>query len=50
LTDGNAGTFPPGAIFAWATDDVFDFIFCDSMVVNMRLASFRIAIEANIHS
>jgi hypothetical protein len=32
------------------TDDLFDFLCCDAMVVDMRLASCRIAVEAKMHS
>jgi hypothetical protein len=50
LTDGNTRTFPTKAVFTWVTEDIFDFIFRDAMVVDMRLASCRIAVEANIHA
>jgi hypothetical protein len=50
LTDGNPRTFPTTAVFTWTTDDLFDFLFGDAMVVDMRLASCRIAVEAKIHS
>jgi hypothetical protein len=47
---GNPSTFPTTAVFTWATDDLFDFLFGDAMVVDMRLASYRIVVETNIHS
>jgi hypothetical protein len=50
LPDGNPRTFPTKAVFPWATEDSFDFIFRDAMVVDMRLASGRIVVEANLHS
>jgi len=50
LTNGNPSTFPTTAVFTWATEDLFDFLFCDAMLVDMRLASCRIVVEANMHS
>jgi hypothetical protein len=50
LPDGNTRAFPTTAVFPWATDDLFDFTFCDAMVADIQLASCRITIEANIHS
>jgi len=50
LTDSNARAFPTTAIFTWTTDDLFNFLFGDAMVVNVRLASRRIAVEANINA
>jgi hypothetical protein len=50
LSNRDTGFVPPRAIFTWAAYDIFDFLFCDAMVENMRLASFRIAIETDIHA
>jgi hypothetical protein len=50
LPNGNPSTFPTTAVFTWATDDLFDFLFGDAMVVDMRLASCRIVVEANRHA
>jgi hypothetical protein len=38
------------AVFTWTTEDLFDFLFGDAMVVNVRLTSGRIAVEANMHA
>jgi hypothetical protein len=50
LADGNARAFPTTAVFPWTTDDRFNFLFGDVMVVDVWLASGRIAVEANIHA
>jgi hypothetical protein len=50
LTDSHPRTFLTTAVFPWTTDDLFDFLFGDAMVVNARLASCRIAVEANVPS
>jgi hypothetical protein len=31
-------------------EDVFDFLFTDTMAVDMRLSGFRVQIEANMHA
>jgi hypothetical protein len=31
-------------------EDVFDFLFTDTMAVDMRLSGFRVQIEANVHA
>jgi len=50
VTDGHPRTFPTTAVFTWATKDRFDFLFGDAMVVDVRLTSRRIAVEAKIHA
>jgi hypothetical protein len=50
LTDGHPSTFPTTAVFTWTMNDLFDFFFGDIMVVDVRLASGRISVEANIHA
>jgi hypothetical protein len=38
------------AVFTWTTEDLFDFLFGDAMVVDVGLTSCRIAVEAKMHS
>jgi hypothetical protein len=38
------------AVFPWTTEDFFDFLFGDAMVVDVWLASGRVAVEAKMHS
>jgi hypothetical protein len=40
LINGDTRAFPTKAIFVGVMDDLFDFIFRDAMVVDMRLASY----------
>jgi hypothetical protein len=47
MIDGSPGTFLTTAVSTGTTDDLFAFLFGDAMVVNVRLAGGRIAVEAN---
>jgi hypothetical protein len=50
LPDGNPSTSPTTAVFTWTTDDFFDFLFGDAMVIDVWLASCWIVVEADMHA
>jgi len=49
LSDGNTCTFGPKTVFHRARKYIFDFLFGDAVLLDMRLAGFRVHVETGFH-
>jgi hypothetical protein len=49
LADGNPSVIVAGAIFPWPTEHVLDLILAHVVAIDVRFASFRVDVIANVH-